>query len=315
MKLSASTALLVALVLSGCGSVEMAPQMESAKAKSFGAPQNGNAGVYIYRNSSFGGALKRDIWIDGECLGQSGPFVFFYTQVPGGKNYEIATESEFSPNILNTNLEANKNYFFRQYIKLGVFVGGANIEAVSENQGKQDIASLEMAKGGKCSGTIKRDVASSVSTTSPVDRGTSIKTTPIETSNSSPIQSNQAEQANSQAPAPTSTTINQPVSQNLTKEPETVSSSTATNLATPIAPAANNTKVEEKTTIQLVDFELGTSSITVEKLAKERACYGGKGAGRVSPKGVRELYKMQCADGRVLMAKCELRQCTILSLK
>ena len=39
MKLSASTALLVALVLSGCGSVEMAPQMESAKAKSLARPK------------------------------------------------------------------------------------------------------------------------------------------------------------------------------------------------------------------------------------------------------------------------------------
>ena len=185
------------------------------------------------------------------------------------------TESEFSPNILNTNLEANKNYFFRQYIKLGVFVGGANIEAVSESQGKQDIASPEMAKGGKCSGTIKRDVASSVSTTSPVDRGTSIKTTPIETSNSSPIQSNQAEQANSQAPAPTSTTINQPVSQNLTKEPETVSSSTATNLATPSAPAANNTKVEEKPQFNSSILNLVHHRSPL-KLAKVRACYGGK---------------------------------------
>jgi hypothetical protein len=47
--------------------------------------------------------------------------------------------------------EAGKNYFIRQYIKMGVFVGGAGLEQVPEEQGKKDIAQLEMAKPGKCS--------------------------------------------------------------------------------------------------------------------------------------------------------------------
>lgn len=69
----------------------------------------------------------------------------------------------------------------------------------------------------------------------------------------------------------------------------------------------------KKSNIQLVDFVLGVSSVTVEHLAKAQSCFGGSGAGLVSPKGSRELYKMQCSDGKVLMAKCELRQCTVLS--
>jgi hypothetical protein len=36
-------------------------------------------------------------------------------------------------------------------MKFGLFVGGAGLEQVSEEQGKQDIAPLEMAKQGKCS--------------------------------------------------------------------------------------------------------------------------------------------------------------------
>lgn len=69
----------------------------------------------------------------------------------------------------------------------------------------------------------------------------------------------------------------------------------------------------EKSNIQLVEFVLGVSSVTVERLAKNHSCFGGNGAGLVSPKGSRELYKMACADGKTLMAKCELRQCTVLS--
>ena len=78
--------------------------------------------------------------------------MFFYTQVPGDKSYQIATESEFSPNSFAATLAAGKNHFFRQYIKMGVFVGGANIEAVPEEQGKKDVAQLEMATMGTCSG-------------------------------------------------------------------------------------------------------------------------------------------------------------------
>ena len=107
--------------------------------------------MYVYRNSFVGKALKKDIWIDGKCVGESAPDVFFHTEVQGGKTHKIDTESEFSPNTLELIFEAGKNYFIRQYIKMGVFVGGAGLEQVPEEQGKKDIGQLEMAEPGKCS--------------------------------------------------------------------------------------------------------------------------------------------------------------------
>jgi hypothetical protein len=77
--------------------------------------------------------------------------VFFYTEVEGDKTHKIDTESEFSPNTLELMVDAGKNYFIRQYIKMGAFVGGAGLEQVSEEQGKRDIAPLELAKAGTCS--------------------------------------------------------------------------------------------------------------------------------------------------------------------
>jgi hypothetical protein len=148
----ASAAMAASLLFSGCASVNMASKEESALAKEFKQPAPGNAGVYLYRDSFAGQALKKDIWIDGKCIGESANKVFFYTQVPGGKNYKIDTESEFSPNTIEAMLTADKNYFFRQFIKMGVFVGGAGIESVPEEQGKKDVAQLEMAKLGNCSG-------------------------------------------------------------------------------------------------------------------------------------------------------------------
>ena len=151
MKIVSVITLVAALLISGCASVEMASKEESAKAKEFKSPPQGNAGVYIYRDSFVGKALKKDVWIDGKCIGESGPDMFFYTNVEGGKNYKVDTASEFSPNTLELALENGKNYFIRQFIKMGVFVGGAGLEQISEEQGKTDVAKLEMAKAGKCS--------------------------------------------------------------------------------------------------------------------------------------------------------------------
>ena len=151
MKIVSVVALATTLLISGCASVEMASKAESAKAKEFNPPSQGTAGVYIYRDSFVGKALKKDVWIDGKCIGESAPDVFFYTEVEGGKNHKVDTESEFSPNTLELMFDSGKKYFIRQFIKIGVFVGGAGLEQVPDAQGKMDVAKLEMAKSGKCS--------------------------------------------------------------------------------------------------------------------------------------------------------------------
>lgn len=140
----------LSLLLAGCVSVPMADPAASSKAKQFAPPSPGQAGLYIYRSGSFGGALKKDIFVDGQCVGESAPDVFFYKEVAGGAEHTIATESEFSPNELKLNTAANTNYFIRQYIKIGVVVGGANLEQVNEAEGKKAVQQLNLAVSGTC---------------------------------------------------------------------------------------------------------------------------------------------------------------------
>jgi hypothetical protein len=61
--------------------------------------------------------------------------------------------------------------------------------------------------------------------------------------------------------------------------------------------------------IEKVAFRAGVSSATVEGLAKQQACRGGYGAGLLTTPGPVEVYRMACDNGKVFMAKCELRQC------
>lgn len=142
---------LAIILLAGCASVPMASKEDSDYAKEFNPPAEGKSGLYIYRGGGPGGALKKDIWVNDECIGESAPKVFFYTEVEGDKEHKVSTESEFSPNDLMVKVKSGLNYFIKQYIKIGVFVGGANLKVVDENKGKEEVAKLGMAIKGNCS--------------------------------------------------------------------------------------------------------------------------------------------------------------------
>ncbi len=141
----------VSFLFTGCASVPMESTDRTDTVKEFNSPSDKSAGLYIYRSGGFGGSLKKDIWIDGECLGETAPNVFFYEEVQGDGEHKLSTESEFSPNDLVIKTESGKNYFVKQYIKFGLFVGGAGLEQVDEEEGKKAVEKLKLAKKGNCS--------------------------------------------------------------------------------------------------------------------------------------------------------------------
>ena len=151
MRTTSVALLLSCLAMTGCASVPMEGMEETSIAKKFNPPVEGSSGLYIYRPSSLGGALKKDIWVDGKCIGESAPYVFFYEEVEGDKSHKVSTESEFSPNDLIVKVKSGMHYFIRQYIKFGVFVGGAGLELVDEEKGKKEVSELDMATKGTCS--------------------------------------------------------------------------------------------------------------------------------------------------------------------
>ena len=139
------------IFLTGCASVPMESIQATNAAKEFKLPDRKNAGVYVYRDdSSFGAALKKSVWIDGECIGETAKGVFFYQEVEGNKEHRISTESEFSANDIVMYLETKKLYFIRQYIKIGVFVGGAGLEIKDTVEGMKEVSKLKLEKKGIC---------------------------------------------------------------------------------------------------------------------------------------------------------------------
>ena len=135
-------------ILVGCASKSnYAPKELSDNAKLFNKPSDGKAGIYIYRIVSPGGQFEMDLFIDDKFIASSYSNMFYYLEVDGDKEYKISTESEFSPNDLLLKAEKNKLYFIKQYIRMGVFVGGANLEVVDEEVGKKAILNPSMELG------------------------------------------------------------------------------------------------------------------------------------------------------------------------
>lgn len=140
-----SAAALGFAVLTGCASVPMESNEKDQALKAFPAPPQGQAGLYIFRDTSMGAALKKTVKIDDEIIGETAANTYFYRLVTPGA-HTLATESEFGDNLLQLNATAGKNHYVRQSIKLGVFVGGAKLTEVSESEGQKAVRGTKLAQ-------------------------------------------------------------------------------------------------------------------------------------------------------------------------
>jgi hypothetical protein len=143
---------LVSTLAAGCASVPLETAQITKVAKQFDPPSDGKAGLYIYRNTFYGGAAYTDVMVDGYCIGSSAPYVFFYEEVEGNKSYKVSTkfaweESPDPDNDLLIKVNSGMNYFFEQYLRM---LGGTGVELVDEEQGKEEVSKLDMATKGTC---------------------------------------------------------------------------------------------------------------------------------------------------------------------
>lgn len=150
MKFSRAVAILLGgLLLNslvGCATVAVQDQSAENYAKEFNAPPAGWSGLYIYRTCNImGAALKKSLYVDGQYIGETSRCRFFYRLLTPGV-HTLQTESEFSENDLDVNFVEGKNHYIKQYLKLGVFVGGANLEVMDPDTAKKDIEEGQLAQ-------------------------------------------------------------------------------------------------------------------------------------------------------------------------
>lgn len=138
---SACIAILV-LSLVGCASVPMGDPKKEAESKTFSAKPE-TAGVYIYRNESFGAAIRMDVLVDGKPLGKTAAKTYYFTDVTPG-HHTITSISENSDSLA-IEAEAGNLYYVWQEVKMGVLYARTKLHLVHETEGKKGVLESNLA--------------------------------------------------------------------------------------------------------------------------------------------------------------------------
>ena len=137
-------AMLLVAGLVGCASVPMGDSKRDAELKTFTAKPD-MAGLYIYRNENFGGAIRMDVDVDGRYIGQTAAKTYFYTELAPGR-HTVTSRSENSDSV-EFDTVAGKLYYIWQEVKMGLLYARTKLHLVSEEEGKKGVAESQLAAG------------------------------------------------------------------------------------------------------------------------------------------------------------------------
>lgn len=129
-------------VLAGCASVPMADPQQDAALKTFTIAPN-KAGVYVYRNESMGGAVRMDVLIDGQPIGQTAAKTYLYKEVTPGKHTVISKAENDA--TLEIDAKPGTLTYIWQEVKMGVLSARSKLSLVSETEGKAGVTESKLA--------------------------------------------------------------------------------------------------------------------------------------------------------------------------
>ncbi len=130
---------LFALALSACASGVQFTEMNPST-----MPRDQDFGrIFLYRTTVVGAALRPDIRLNGEKIGEAVAQGFFYVDRPPG-NYEVVTSTEVDRKVTFV-LEKGQARFIRFSVSMGFFVGHVYGELVDSAVGLEEIKQCKYA--------------------------------------------------------------------------------------------------------------------------------------------------------------------------
>lgn len=132
-----------ALTLTGCASVNMGDAKQDAAAKTFTAPRD-KAGIYVYRNETMGAAVKMDVGVDGQAIGQTVANTFLYKEVAPGKR-TITSKAE-NTETLEIDAKPGVLYYVWQEVKMGILYARNKLHLVDESTGQKGVLETKLAE-------------------------------------------------------------------------------------------------------------------------------------------------------------------------
>ena len=129
--------------LCACASVQMAKPDRDLAAKQFEAPPD-QALLYVYRDETFGAAMKLTVLVDGQHVGDTAAHTFLLVPVAEGR-HQVVSKAENDATVEFT-AQNGKSYFVWQEVKFGVFSARSALHLISEQQGKAAVATCSLVE-------------------------------------------------------------------------------------------------------------------------------------------------------------------------
>ena len=128
-------------LLTGCASVPMASMERDTAAKNF-VVKSDKANIYVYRNETFGAAIKMPVALDGKLVGDTASKTYMVLEVSPG-NHTIVSKTENDSTVV-LDLAAGRNYYVWQEVKMGMFAARSALHEVDEATGRAGIAECKL---------------------------------------------------------------------------------------------------------------------------------------------------------------------------
>ena len=139
--------LTLAVLLAGCAAtVELAAPEEDLAAKRF-VPDEGEANIYVTREDQFtGSAVLFQLVVDQHVVGGIAPGTYHLIPVEPGHHTVSVTTAE-NQSIEEIDVEAGRSYFFEVKPQMGWFAARAEVDPLSEEEGRAAINENALAEG------------------------------------------------------------------------------------------------------------------------------------------------------------------------
>ncbi len=135
----------VALTLSlvGCASVNMGDAKQDAALKTFSIASD-KAGVYIYRNETIGAAIKMNVELNGQAIGQTAANTYLYKEIPPGKH--TFTSKAENDSSIEVDAKPGTLLYIWQEVKMGVLSARSKLQLVDQAQGQKGVLATKLAE-------------------------------------------------------------------------------------------------------------------------------------------------------------------------
>ncbi|HEX9242422.1 MAG TPA: DUF2846 domain-containing protein [Anaeromyxobacter sp.] len=132
------------LLASACASVPQATPEADRFAKELRTTP-GKTNLYVFRDESFGGAVKMSVVLDGRMLGDTAAKTFLLASVdPGSHALVSKTENDARLEFV---AEAGKNVYVWQEVKMGLWAARSELQLVDEANARARIEQCSLALG------------------------------------------------------------------------------------------------------------------------------------------------------------------------